>query len=125
MFKKLGFLVVSLHAIASSQGTFFNPDIRYFGCIVTRADPNGGPPIAAVSSTASEDQCAQFRRYLAIYFAGPPGDTSPETLFFEVTDREETDRTLRPSNAVDYDIYAEYDSGEMNIKGAGFKVYLG
>ena len=62
-----------------------------------------------------------------IYFDRSAGDTSDDTRFlieeYRFTNTQEVAYTLRPANSGKV-IYAQYDSGDMNVKGSGFRVYV-
>ncbi|KAF8907697.1 hypothetical protein CPB84DRAFT_1768573 [Gymnopilus junonius] len=129
-----------------------DPRIEDFGCVVVqRADGNGGAPYAAVSGAGNH--CAQFDithesdtdgyRFLErstnkmmshssgsdwIYFDRDADDASGDTLFYRERYRFWNSPntfvyTLRPSNS-DNVIFAQYDSGDMNVKGSGFRAFV-
>ncbi|KAF8156047.1 hypothetical protein B0H34DRAFT_518855 [Crassisporium funariophilum] len=125
-------------------------DVRDFGCIVVRRDDKN-PPWAAVAQT-SGDECAQFEKIHEgnhetpewrfkelstgmlmnhagdwIYFSAGPNDKSASTLMIIEQDAHWNTRisypVLRPSDSSNF-IYAQYDSGDMNVKNSGFKAYI-
>ena len=61
-----------------------------------------------------------------IYFDREVGDTSDDTKFimepYTFPRTQETEYTLRPANAGSV-IYAQYDAGDLNVKGSGFVIY--
>lgn len=63
-----------------------------------------------------------------IYIDRDPSDTSADTLFYRESynywnSPQTFVYTLRPSNDDDV-IYAQYDSGDMNVKGSGFRAFV-
>ena len=62
-----------------------------------------------------------------IYFSNEEGDKSDSTLFYGEDyvfwNTQLPNMMLRPANSKDR-IYAQYDSGDMNVKGSGFKPFI-